>query len=172
MAGRLFAFSPPSVWSAIRCPRYTMLPAEYGAPAARWHSASNWVQKSRVVETTRLEFTGTSDRTRTCDKVVNSHLLYQLSYRGSDEARVIAKPRVSATACYVFSAGDWAFACNEGGAISTLSEIVTPKCWTKTAEFRRFSCLPVVNAGLSVGIDYTFGRYGVIEIANCLINNT
>ena len=25
---------------------------------------------------------GSPDRTRTCDKVVNSHLLYQLSYRG------------------------------------------------------------------------------------------
>ena len=27
---------------------------------------------------------GSAGRTRTCDKVVNSHLLYQLSYRGSD----------------------------------------------------------------------------------------
>ena len=26
---------------------------------------------------------GSAGRTRTCDKVVNSHLLYQLSYRGS-----------------------------------------------------------------------------------------
>ena len=26
---------------------------------------------------------GSADRTRTCDPVVNSHLLYQLSYRGS-----------------------------------------------------------------------------------------
>ena len=26
---------------------------------------------------------GSAGRTRTCDKVVNSHLLYQLSYRGT-----------------------------------------------------------------------------------------
>lgn len=29
-----------------------------------------------------LVFFGSSSKTRTCDKVVNSHLLYQLSYRG------------------------------------------------------------------------------------------
>ena len=28
------------------------------------------------------DFFGSSSKTRTCDKVVNSHLLYQLSYRG------------------------------------------------------------------------------------------
>ena len=31
-----------------------------------------------------LKKNGSAGRTRTCDKVVNSHLLYQLSYRGSD----------------------------------------------------------------------------------------
>jgi hypothetical protein len=32
---------------------------------------------------TALEFSGSPGRTRTCDKAVNSRLLYQLSYRGS-----------------------------------------------------------------------------------------
>jgi hypothetical protein len=30
-----------------------------------------------------LDFSGSPGRTRTCDKAVNSRLLYQLSYRGS-----------------------------------------------------------------------------------------
>ena len=32
---------------------------------------------------TGLKLFGSSSKTRTCDKVVNSHLLYQLSYRGT-----------------------------------------------------------------------------------------
>ena len=32
-----------------------------------------------------LNLFGSAGRTRTCDKVVNSHLLYQLSYRGSKQ---------------------------------------------------------------------------------------
>ena len=35
----------------------------------------------RLSESTTVS-KGSPDRTRTCDKVVNSHLLYQLSYRG------------------------------------------------------------------------------------------
>ncbi len=30
-----------------------------------------------------LGFFGSPSKTRTCDRVINSHLLYQLSYRGS-----------------------------------------------------------------------------------------
>ena len=29
-----------------------------------------------------LDFLGSPSKTRTCDRVINSHLLYQLSYRG------------------------------------------------------------------------------------------
>ena len=34
-----------------------------------------------------LSFVGSPGRTRTADKVVNSHLLYQLSYRGSKQCK-------------------------------------------------------------------------------------
>ena len=40
-------------------------------------------EKSPVYKKTRLYINGSSGGTRTPDRVVNSHLLYQLSYRGT-----------------------------------------------------------------------------------------
>ena len=37
-------------------------------------------------------FFGSGSRTRTCDPMINSHLLYQLSYAGSVEARAGIEP--------------------------------------------------------------------------------
>ena len=39
--------------------------------------------KGQAILAQPFDFNGSAGRTRTCDKVVNSHLLYQLSYRGS-----------------------------------------------------------------------------------------
>ena len=39
-----------------------------------------------------LAIFGSAGRTRTCDKVVNSHLLYQLSYRGSGMRAAYIRP--------------------------------------------------------------------------------
>ncbi len=41
-------------------------------------------RRAQVGLTQALVLFGSAGRTRTCDKVVNSHLLYQLSYRGSE----------------------------------------------------------------------------------------
>jgi hypothetical protein len=60
---------------------------------------------------------GSPGRTRTSDKVVNSHLLYQLSYRGSERhpvggARLIANPDVR---CQVFLSVPFHFLCRGNG---------------------------------------------------------
>ena len=39
----------------------------------------------------RYEIQSSPGRTRTCDRVVNSHLLYQLSYRGSKEPTEVVR---------------------------------------------------------------------------------
>ena len=39
--------------------------------------------KGQAILAQPFDFNGSAGRTRTCDKVVNSHLLYQLSYVGT-----------------------------------------------------------------------------------------